>query len=302
MACSSRRDFLAQSVLSVAGTLGLSRTAAAIDPIARTRPSHLKLSLAAYSYRKYLEGPDRSMDLFDFVNLAADMALDGVELTSYYFPNNVDASYLHRLKQHAFVLGLDVSGTSVGNNFCLPPGPERDEQLQLARTWIDNAAELDAPVIRIFGGNVPKGKTEDEAVGYCIECIEQSLPYAAEKGVALAIENHGGVTASAPQLLRIVKAVRAPAGNFGVNVDTGNFHGADPYAELAEIAPYALNVQVKTEISPQGSPARPADLSRLIEVLRGAKYSGYVVLEYEAKEDPKTAVPAAMKQLRALIR
>ena len=63
------------------------------------------------------------MDLFDFVNLAADMGLDAVELTSYYFPPDVDDDYLHRLKQHAFVLGLDVSGTSVGNNFCVAAGP-----------------------------------------------------------------------------------------------------------------------------------------------------------------------------------
>ena len=98
------------------------------------------------------------MDLFDFVDLAADMGLDGVELTSYYFPPDVDADYLHRLKQHAFTLGLDVSGTSVGNNFCVAPGPERDKQLELVRTWVDNAAELDAPVIRIFAGTVPQGR------------------------------------------------------------------------------------------------------------------------------------------------
>jgi sugar phosphate isomerase/epimerase len=297
----SRREFLARTALCAAGALGIAPAARAIDPIGRKRPSHLKLSIAAYSYRQYLQGPNKSMDLFDFVNLAADMALDAVELTSYYFPENVDADYLHRLKQHAFTLGLDVSGTSVGNNFCVPAGPERDKQLKLVRTWVDNAAELDAPVIRIFGGNVPKGKTEDDAIGYCIECIEQSLPYAAEKGVALAIENHGGITASAPQLLRLVKAVKAPAGNFGVNLDTGNFHGSDPYAELAEIAPYAINVQVKTEVSPSGK-AQPADLARLVEILREARYSGYVVLEYEAKEDPKTAIPDVMKRLRELTR
>ena len=136
------------------------------------------------------------MDLFGFVDLAADMGLDGVELTSYYFPADVDTDYLHRLKQHAFMLGLDVSGTSVGNNFCLPDGPERDKQLALVRTWVDRAAELDAPVIRIFAGDVPKGTTEDEAVARAVEGIKASLPYAAEKGVTLALENHGGITAT----------------------------------------------------------------------------------------------------------
>src|SRR4051794_34951680 len=298
----SRRGFLKRAAaLSAAGAGSMirARDAAAIPPIGRTRPGHLKLSLAAYSYRQLLAGKAPRMDLFDFVNLAADMALDAVELTSYYFPPDVDSEYLHRLKQHAFVLGLDVSGTSVGNDFCVTPGPERDKQLALVRTWVDHAAELDAPVIRIFAGKVPKGETEEVAVTRAIEGIGASLPYAAEKGVTLALENHGGITATPDQLLKLVKAVDAP--NFGVNLDTGNFRGANPYADLARIAPYAVNVQVKTEISRDGKAKEEADLARVVAILREARYSGYVVLEYEASEDPMTAVPRHIQTLRGLI-
>src|SRR4029077_231163 len=103
---------------------------------------------------------------FQFVDLAADMGLDGVEPTSYYFPKDVSADYMSRLKLHAFSLGLDISGTAVGNNFCLPPGPKRDEQIELVKGWIDRADEIDAPVILIFAGNVPKGSTEDQAVAW----------------------------------------------------------------------------------------------------------------------------------------
>ncbi len=77
----------------------------------------------------------------------------------------------------------------------------------------------------------------------------------------LALENHGGgVTVTAEQLLRLVRAVKGP--NFGVNLDTGNFHGPDPYAEIAQAAPYAVNVQVKTEIRRRGQSKEPADLAR----------------------------------------
>jgi sugar phosphate isomerase/epimerase len=239
------------------------------------------------------------MDLFDFVNLAADMALDAVELTSYYFPADVDDEYLHRLKQHAFVLGLDVSGTSVGNDFCVPPGPERDRQMTLVRTWVDHAAELDAPVIRIFAGRVAKGDSEAAAVARAIEGIQAALPYAAAKGVSLALENHGGITATVAQMLALVKTVDAP--NFGVNLDTGNFRTPDPYADIAQLAPYAINVQVKTELSREGKPKEEADLARVVAILRETRYSGYVVLEYEAAEDPTTAVPRHIKTLRTLI-
>lgn len=301
----NRRDFLKQGALAAAAGLGglaVSPTPArAIPPIGRTRPSHLKLSIAAYSYRDQLTGKSSpKMDMFDFVSLAADMGLDAVEPTSYYFPPDVDSEYLHRLKQHAFTLGLDISGTAIGNNFCLPPGPKRDEELAHTRTWIDRAAELDAPVIRIFAGSVPKGATEAQAVGWAIDGIKESLPHAAKKGITLALENHGGITATPAQILKLVKAVDGP--NFGVNLDTGNFHGADPYAEIAELAPYAVNVQVKTEILRKGAKAKEeADLARLIAILREARYSGYVVLEYEAKEDPMSSIPRHIKTLRGLI-
>ena len=303
MTDSSRRDFLkAAAVAATAGPLGLlgARSARAIPPIGRTRPSHLKLSLAAYSYRQFLAAkPKPTMELFDFVNLCADMGLDGTELTSYYFPPDVTTEYLHKIKQHAFLLGLDISGTAIANNFCLPDGPARDQTIAHVRTWIDKAAELDAPVIRVFAGNVPKGDREDVAVARTIEGYKSVLPYAVEKGVTLALENHGGITATPGQLLKLVKGIDSP--NFGVNLDTGNFHGEDPYAELAELAPYAVNVQVKTEISRKGRKKEEADLAREIAILREARYSGYVVLEYEAAEDPMVAVPRHIKTLRGLI-
>jgi sugar phosphate isomerase/epimerase len=300
----SRRELFGWAAGAVgAGSLTLASPhgAQAIPPIGRTRPSHLKLSIAAYSYRDYLTGKKSpKLNLFEFVELAADMGLDGVEPTSYYFPPDVTLDYLNRLKLHAFTLGLDISGTAVGNNFCLPPGANRDEQITLVERWIDRAAELDAPVIRIFAGNVSRGTSEEQAVTWAIEGINAVLPHAAKKGIVLALENHGGITSTPEQIFKLVKAIDSP--NFGVNLDTGNFRGSDPYAEIAQLAPYAMNVQVKTEIKRSGAKSNEeADLSRIIGILREARYSGYVVLEYEAAEDPLKAIPRRIKTLRQLI-
>ncbi len=301
----TRRGFLAGTAAALALPAALaSRSVAAPpgQPIGRTRPSHLKLSVAAYSYRDYLVGTKGNkprIDLFDFVNLAADMGLDAVELTSYYFPEGFDADFVHRLKVHAFKLGLAVSGTSVGNNFCLPEGPERDKTIQLVKTWVDHAVIMGAPVIRVFAGTKAKGDTEEQAIERCLAGFKATLPYAESKGVMLALENHGGITSTPEQLLKLVKAVDSP--NFGVNLDTGNFHGEDPYSDLARLAPYAVNVQVKTEISRKGQKKEEADLSKVIGVLKDARYSGYVVLEYEAAADPFKAIPGHIKTLRNLL-
>jgi sugar phosphate isomerase/epimerase len=293
----SRRDFLGTGAACLAQIGSFARAA---EPIGRTRPSHFKLSLAAYSFRKYLTGQDKSMDLFDFASLAADLRLDAIEPTAYYFPDDVNDDYLHRLRQHAFLLGLDISGTAIMNDFCVAPGAEADRELAHVRTWIDRAAELTAPVVRIMSGNWIQGTPDEELEQRVIGCINSLVPYAAEKGIVLALENHGGgVTVTAEQLLRIVREVQGS--NFGINLDTGNFHGEDPYAEIAAAAPFAVNVQVKTEIRRKGKTKEPADLEKVIGILREARYSGYVVLEYTADEDPRTAVPRYAKQLRSLI-
>lgn len=290
----TRREFLAVA----AGTVAAG--AAAIEPIGRTRPSHLKLSLAAYSYRHRLEGPNRAMDLFAFADLAADMGLDAIEPTSYYFPPDAGLDEFRRLHRHAFRLGLDISGTAVRNDFCLPPGPAREKSLAGVRDWVDRAVALQAPVIRIFAGQVPRGDTEAAAVARAIDGLRESVAYAGTRGVTLALENHGGITATPAQMLRLVEAVDSPW--FGVNLDTGNFFTLDPYADLERIAPYAVNVQVKTEITrSEAGPKEPADLARLVEMLRRVRYSGYVVLEYEAAEDPLTAIPGHVAALRRLI-
>ncbi|MBC8096329.1 MAG: sugar phosphate isomerase/epimerase, partial [Akkermansiaceae bacterium] len=73
------------------------------------------------------------------------------------------------------------------------------------------------------------------------------------------------------------------------------------YKDFAACAPYAVNVQWKAEISPRGGQKQPADLKRIVKILRAANYQGYVALEYEAAEDPWTAVPRLLKEMREII-
>jgi sugar phosphate isomerase/epimerase len=270
------------------------------DPVKRTGGPWMKLSLAAYSFRDSLAGAKKSMTLDDFVDLASGYDLEAVEPTSYYFPDPPSAAYCRSLRRHAFLQGLAISGTAVRNTFTYPPGPDLDKEIDHVKRWVDLAAELHAPTIRIFAGDLQKGTSETDARRWCVDAIHRACEYAGSRGVILALENHGGIVTTADQLLAIVREVKSDW--FGVNLDTGNFRGPDPYAELAQAAPYAVVVQVKTEVSVNNGPRQPADLARVISILRGVNYRGFVTLEYEAPEDPRTAVPAHLKRLRELTR
>jgi sugar phosphate isomerase/epimerase len=100
-------------------------------------------------------------------------------------------------------------------------------------------------------------------------------------------------------MLKIIAAVDDSPW-FGVNFDSGNFRTDDPYRDLARIAPYAVNAQIKTAVTIDGQ-KQPADLKRIIDILKAADYRGYVALEYEEREDPFTNIPRHLAELTELI-
>jgi len=308
----TRRGFLSTTLNAGFALAGLGFLEAnpltAAEPFKRAGAPRLLLSLAAYSFRDFFKDanhkrdantdPARRIDLFQFMDYCAENGCQGAELTGYYFPPDVDHDFLIKIKRHAFLRGIAISGTAVGNNFTLSDVAKREQEIGGVKKWIDYAAVLGAPHIRIFAGAPVAGLTPDQAKTLCISAIEECCDYAGSKGIILGLENHGGIVATAEEILDIVRAVKSPW--LGINLDTGNFHTDDPYADLVKIAPYAVNVQMKGEIHPRGKGDEPADLPRLVKILRDANYQGYVALEYESKEDPWTAVPRLLKRMKEL--
>ena len=178
----------------------------------------------------------------------------------------------------------------------MPASTPARTQIADVKRWTEHTTRLGGKTMRIFAGNVQRGDTEEKARARCVAAIQEAYDHAAQFGVYLALENHGGIVTTIDQMLTVVRAVRHDW--FGVNFDTGNFRSDDPSADLTRLAPYAVTVQIKTEIQRQGKQPEEADLKRLTQMLRTANYRGYLVLEYEAREDPKTAVPRYARTLR----
>src|SRR6266852_4466259 len=135
---SNRRQFLRTALAAGAGITLAPNSGQAIEPIQRNGKSHIRLSIAAYSYRKYLAlsiKPKPPMTLDDFVDLAAGMNLDAVEPTAYYFADT-SPEYLAHLKGKCTRLGLDISGTAVGNNFCTPNPSKLRAEIQSVKNWV----------------------------------------------------------------------------------------------------------------------------------------------------------------------
>ncbi|MFO1451575.1 MAG: sugar phosphate isomerase/epimerase family protein [Opitutaceae bacterium] len=313
MTTPSRRRFLqlsgAAALLAAAPASPFAAPAVAATPsvFGRKGASRMLLSLAAYSFRDYfpvMRGKPnpkvpagRAIDMARFVDYCAEQGCDGAELTSYFFTEETDA-YILALRRTCFLRGMSISGTAIGNNFSHPPGPKHAAEIAATKQWIDRAALLGAPHIRVFAG-VTNEWPRDQADRQVVQALEEVCDYAGKRGIFLGLENHDSI-GSAATLLPMVKAVKSPW--IGVNLDSGNFRTDDPYRDFAECVPYAVNVQFKVELSHTAAGgSRPADLKRLVKLLRDGGYQGWVALEYEAKEDPWVAVPRYLAEMRALI-
>ncbi len=293
----TRRELLTAGTATLGATMGLTATANAIEKPSRTGGPHLKVGCCAYSYRQYLQAKTSPMTLLGFLDTCAGMNLDGVELTSYYFPDPLTAAFLNQVTKRAFLLGLEVGSSATNSNFCVPAGDERSKQLAHVRQWLDYSADMGSRCMRIFAGGTPKGTTDDTARKWVVECISELLPHAEKRGVMLALENHGGVVSDADGTLAIADALKSEW--FGLKFDCGNYRTADPYADLQRIAPYAITTHIKTDIYP-GNKKAATDLPRVIKILKDSGYRGYLHLEYEATEEPKTAIPRILADLQKL--
>ena len=128
----------------------------------------IKLSVNAWSYYaplyKHINGETGGMSLFDMLEEAARLDLDAVDPTGYFFhgyPEVPETSFINKFKKRAFLLGLDISGTGIRNDFANPDKEKRISDIELAKKWIEAASELGAPVLRVFAGKQPEGHTWD---------------------------------------------------------------------------------------------------------------------------------------------
>ncbi|MBK7926728.1 MAG: sugar phosphate isomerase/epimerase [Bryobacterales bacterium] len=285
----TRRTLFAAAALPLAA-------AAAPAPPPGSRKARLRTAICAYSFRNELGS--KKMSYNDLVDLAVDLDVDGLDLTVYWFPDTSDA-FLIPLRNYAFAHGVEIPSISVRTNCCQPTAELRAKEIQTIKDWVDVAAKLGAGHIRVFGGNVPKTSTEDEAAGWVVEVLKDAGAYAAKHGVVLGLENHGGITERADRILDIIKRVNLPS--VRVNLDMGNFN-KDAYKQLEMIAPYAANVQVKVEVRDESGNRVACDWERVLRMLKAAGYRGYMSLEYEAKEPAPTAVPRLTRELNALVK
>jgi sugar phosphate isomerase/epimerase len=225
--------------------------------------------------------------------MVAELGADGIDLTTYWLPDISDQT-LFGLKRLAYRSGVALYSIGIRAHMAQPTPELQAAEVEMVRKWLDVAERLGASHMRIFGGSVPKGATEDQAVAWAVETLKRAAEEAGKQGITLGVEDDGGITTNADRTVEIVKKADSPW--VGVNLDIGNFPD-DGYRQIEMCAPYATNVHFKSEVH-VAKKAEPTDVGQVLGILVKAGYRGYLALEYEAAGDPRTEVPKLIAQMR----
>ena len=220
---------------------------------------------------------------------------------------------LQDIKRRALRSGLALYGMSTHQGFVSPDAQVRRQNIELTIGQIELCYALGIPTMRVNTGRWGTSKnfdelmanrgiepplpgyTEEDGFPWVIDALERCLPTAEKCGVVLGLENHWGLGLTPEGVLRIVDAIDSPW--LQVTLDTGNFL-ENPYEKLEKLAPKTVLLQAKTYYGGGEWYSLDLDYQKVGELMRKANYRGWVSLEFEGKEDYRTAIPKSLELLR----
>jgi len=237
-----------------------------------------KISLAEWSLNKSLF--KKTITNMDFPRIAKETyGLDAVEYVSTFFRDKAeDMEYLTNLKKEcekygvkSLLIMVDGEGNLADTSLAA-----RTKAVENHYKWVKAAKFLGCHSIRVnAGGRGTMGQMQAAA----IDGLGRLSAYAADYGINVIVENHGGNSSYGKWLAEIMKAVNKP--NCGTLPDLGNFYEYDRYKGVAELMPFAKGVSAKTHDFDENGNETQIDYVRMMKIINDSGFRGYIDVEYE---------------------
>lgn len=268
----------------------------------------IKISLAQWSFNKEIFSGQ--MDNQGFIRKAAEMGFEGVEYVNQFFKDKAD--------DFIFLDSLDAVAEEVGIRQLLimidgegsladPDQLVRAEAVENHKKWVRAASYLGCHSIRV---NLFGSGTMEEMRDYAVEGLMDLGEYAAEQGVNVIVENHGGYSSNGAWLADVIYRVKKE--NVGTLPDFGNFcekresgkmwdgkctKEYDRYKGVKEMLPFAKAVSAKSYDFDEKGNETTIDYERMISLIKDAGYHGFIGVEYEGDSIPPEDGIKLTKQL-----
>jgi L-ribulose-5-phosphate 3-epimerase len=298
---STRREFLQQSALAAGicatGPLALSARSA-WAAAAEDEPLY-KISLAQWSLHRTLQAGN--MDNRDFARVAKeDFGIDAIEYVNQFFKDKArDTAYLDELKTLGADLGVKTLLIMIDGEGRLgdPSDRQRRQAVENHFQWVEAGKHLDCHSIRVNAAS--EGSFEDQ-MKLAADGLRQLSEFAAEHGLNVIVENHGGLSSNGQWLAGVIKTVGLD--NCGTLPDFGNFGDYDRYQGVEELMPFAKAVSAKSHDFDDDGNEIHTDYLRMMKIVVDAGYRGWVGIEYEGRMLDEPAGIRATKLLLERVR
>ncbi|HEX4851963.1 MAG TPA: TIM barrel protein [Puia sp.] len=297
----SRRKFIRTSAMGVAGA-GL---ASFLPSIIRAERKEIELpfKLALSQFSLASQFWTKQLDPLDFPKkTVSTFGITGMDYCSMFFADKAkDTNFLQELKKRSAGAGaynlrimVDLLGAGALGDL---NDTVRLKAVDGHYPWIDAAAELGCPMIRV---NVEgEGKPEDVSKA-AIDSLGRLLEYGKKSNIDVIVENHIGISCNASWLAGVMKQVNnshcgtlADFGNFCINrtkpeaqtidayMKTKCLDEYDRYKGIAELMPFAKGVHAKTHQFDSNGNDKETDFARMFKIIKDSGFTGWVSVEYE---------------------
>lgn len=257
-------------------------------------------------------------DLETIITQAAALGYDGVELRGLRGEMHLPASPALAQDPAAVArrfadAGVELACLATGNYFHDQDRRRVAEQKAQVREFIELAAQLGCPLVRVFGDEAPRYEQKQATAVRIIEALRDLAPFAADHGVTLVLENHGDFVTSR-DVWFIIDAVNHPA----VQCCWHPCHARAAGDRMTLSVPrlgrmiglvHLVDGRFNDENVFEGY-ALPGegnlDVKRFLNLLRGVVYQGYVVFDWPklwvpSLADADKALPAAATSIREIL-
>jgi sugar phosphate isomerase/epimerase len=191
---------------------------------------------------------------------ATHLDVDGLEWYAGFLEMQ-DESNWAKFRQQVEERGMSIPMLCCSPDFTHPDLKFRADQVHQEKEWIRMCSVLGGNYCRVLSGQNRPHLSREEGITYTVECIKACLPYAADHGVTLILENHykddfwNHPEFAQPMEIfsAIVKGIDHP--NFGVNYDPSNtfLAGEDPLELLGRVSDRVVTMHASDRYLAEGS-------------------------------------------------
>ncbi len=203
---------------------------------------------------------DGSMTVSEWIRLASTLEVEGLEWYAGFL-EMADESNWARFRREVEDTGRTIPMMCCSPDFTHPDAAFRDREIAKQKRWIDMTHALGGSYCRVLSGQRRPELSIDEGVKLAADSIQTCLPYAAERGIVLILENHykddfweyPEFAQRMDVFCQLVGAVGHP--NFGVNYDPSNTYlaGEDPLELLRRVSHRVVTMHASDRYLAEGT-------------------------------------------------